>query len=331
MTTTANAPDSQPAPTISVVMSVYNGERYLAEAIDSILAQTFRDFEFIIVDDGSTDRSAKIIDYYAQRDPRVRSLRLAVNHGLASALNQGIAAARGEFIARMDSDDVSLPQRFQSQLDYLRAHPDIGVLGSAVHVVDEELQPSYSAEYAPQHALIAFNILTDLKTFCHPTVMLRRELLVTAGAYDDDYHYSQDIQLWSRLASRTRFANLSESLLLYRRHEQASSVKQDSQQRDRGLDARLAALQQLWTDAPEAKLRLLLSLQGGAFLRWREGLGFKRALRRLAQKMVAGGWIEPADKALLYAEIDRRVQLESPHLYRKLRHWIRYRIGRHFQ
>ena len=311
-------------------MSVYNGERYLAEAIDSILAQTFRDFEFIIVDDGSTDRSPKVINYYAQRDPRVRSLRLAVNHGLASALNQGIEAARGEFIARMDSDDVSLPQRLQTQLDYLRAHADIGVLGGTVHVVDKDLQPRYSVEYAPQHALIAFNILTDLKTFCHPTVMLRRELLVTAGAYDDDYHYSQDLKLWTRLASRTRFANLPEPLLLYRRHEGASGVKRFSQQSSRGLDARLAALRQLWRDAPEAKLQLLLALQGGAYLTWREGISYKRALRTLTQKMLVGGWIQPGDIPLLHAEIDRRMQVESPHLYRKLRHWFRYRIARHF-
>ena len=116
-------------PAVSVILSVYNGEKYLAEAIDSILAQTFSDFELIIVDDGSSDSTASIARAYAQRDSRIRFMQLARNMGLADARNHGIAAARGEFATMMDADDISLPQRLEKQVGFLRANPAIGGRG----------------------------------------------------------------------------------------------------------------------------------------------------------------------------------------------------------
>ena len=129
-------------PAVSVVMPVYNGEKYVAEAIESILAQTFTDFEFIIVDDGSRDRSPEIISDYERRDDRIRFLAFEQNKGRAAAKNLGIEAATGQYIAGMDSDDVSLPQRLEKQVDFLRANPDIGVVGACAPLTDENLNPS---------------------------------------------------------------------------------------------------------------------------------------------------------------------------------------------
>ena len=117
-------------PLVSVIMPVYNGEKYLAEAIDSILVQTFTDFELLIVDDGSQDNSAEIIRSYVKRDSRIRFFQQEQNEGSANARNRGIANAKGEFIAAMDCDDVSLPERLQKQVDFLESHPEIGALGT---------------------------------------------------------------------------------------------------------------------------------------------------------------------------------------------------------
>src|ERR1051325_1151561 len=117
------APDFSRPPTVSVLLPVYNAERYLESALQSVLGQTFSDFEVIAVDDGSKDNSKKILERFAANDPRIRVISRP-NTGIVGALNDGLAVARGEFIARMDADDVALPGRFQAQLDYLRGHPD---------------------------------------------------------------------------------------------------------------------------------------------------------------------------------------------------------------
>ena len=142
------------APLVSVVMPLYNGERYLAEAIESILSQTFADFEFIIVDDGSTDGSAGIIRDYAARDSRVKVKQLARNSGEAAARNAGIALARGQFVAGMDSDDISLPDRLRAQASFLENNPEVGAVGVHSRVVFEDAQPSYIREPEQGHALI---------------------------------------------------------------------------------------------------------------------------------------------------------------------------------
>ena len=127
-------------PLISVCMAVYNAERYVAEAVESILNQTFGDFEFLILDDGSTDGSLDILRRYAERDPRIR-LTSRPNQGLVASLNELVDQARGEFIARMDADDVSLPERFQREVDYLRDHPECVLVGSRVRLIDPDGDP----------------------------------------------------------------------------------------------------------------------------------------------------------------------------------------------
>ena len=119
-------------PRISVLMTAYNSQQYVAQAMESILNQTFSDFEFIIINDGSTDDTARIIRQYATRDSRIKFIDNKVNKGLISVLNQGLELCKGEYIARMDSDDISIPTRFALQLEYMDAHPDVGVLGGAI-------------------------------------------------------------------------------------------------------------------------------------------------------------------------------------------------------
>ncbi len=312
---------------ISVLMPVYNGERYLAEAIDSILAQTFNDFEFIIVDDGSTDGSAQIIRDYAQRDERIGFFQLASNQGISSALNRGIREARGEYIALMGHDDVCLPERLQTQFDYMKSHPHIGVLGGSLQLVDQQLTPLQVWNYPQQHALIAYRLLCRGSGFGDPATMMRRKLLIEVGGYQARPGSAEDLDLWVRLASRTRFANLPDVLMLYRRHERAISIEKGAALREEALAIKRAALRQLWHDMPEATLHRLSPL--GAKFSWKESLAVKRDLKRLIEKMIASNWIEPADRQMLLEEISRHVQVESPYLYRKLRQWFRYRIRRH--
>src|SRR6476661_6105481 len=127
--------ESRMTPPVSVLMPVYNAGRYVAEAVESILGQTYADFEFLIVDDGSTDRSRAILERYAARDPRIR-LVSRPNTGYAAALNELLGLARGELVARMDADDVALPERLLRQVNYLRAHPEVVCVGTAVHLID---------------------------------------------------------------------------------------------------------------------------------------------------------------------------------------------------
>jgi glycosyltransferase involved in cell wall biosynthesis len=212
-------------PPVSVVMSVYNGERYLAAAMDSILSQTFGDFEFIIINDGSTDRTADILRSYS--DPRVLVVEQA-NVGLTRSLNRGIALARGKYIARMDADDISLPERFARQMDFFDTHPTVGVVGTACRVVNEldkteqELHFPLSDEQLRPH-LIRGN------PFVHTSVMMRKSVLEAVGGYNEAYPFAQDYELWVRLAAHTQLANLPEVLVMRRFHWDAVSTTSNTE------------------------------------------------------------------------------------------------------
>ena len=205
-------------PAISVAMSVYNGERFLAPAIDSILAQTFGNFEFLILDDGSQDSTAAIIAGYAARDARIRPI-IRENRGLVASLNELLAEARAPLVARMDADDISLPERFEQQIGFLAGHPDHGVLGTRTTDIDEAGQ--VFALNLPEHPLTHEAFLQQIERngplLAHPTVMFRREVVLAAGGYHGAFRHCEDYDLWLRLAQRTRVANLPERLLCYRR------------------------------------------------------------------------------------------------------------------
>jgi glycosyltransferase involved in cell wall biosynthesis len=218
-------------PEISVVMPVYNAAAYLEEAVRSILGQTFRDFEFIIINDGSTDATASILKRYAGLDSRIR-LYHQENQGMMSALNRGCQLARGQYIARMDADDVSLPQRLQRQLEYLEGHPEIGIVGTWIFNIDES--GSVRGTWCPptNPKLLKW---TNFFGVCvsHSTVLMRRQVIEKLGFYRPDAVHAEDVDLWLRASSITEFGNVPEVLGKYRvwtgsTHQRGLQLRRDS-------------------------------------------------------------------------------------------------------
>lgn len=209
------------APRVSVVMSVHNGGQYLAEAIDSILSQTFTDFEFIIVDDGSSDLTFDTLAIYQKQDARIRAHHFEVRRGLSTALNFGIRLAHGCYIARMDADDISLPTRLQEQVLFLDGNPDVDICGTWVELFGARQGEKW--QHPTTHDFI-YSRMLFASAFAHPTVMLRTSsILETEMLYDEEVRYAQDYDLWSRAVSKLRMANLGRVLLRYRVHSQNAS------------------------------------------------------------------------------------------------------------
>lgn len=214
-------------PVVSVLMPVYNAERYVGEAVRSILEQTFSDFEFIVIDDGSTDRSGEQLAELAAGDSRMRLVRRP-NTGYLRALNEGLAYCSGEFVARMDADDVSLPERFERQIDYLRAHPDCLAVGCGMLRIDADGDPICAEPMPTAHEEIVARLLKGLGALPHPGAMIRREAIVAAGGYREAYYGAEDHDLWLRLADRGQLANLPEPLVKCRIHpENFTFVNED--------------------------------------------------------------------------------------------------------
>jgi glycosyltransferase involved in cell wall biosynthesis len=204
-------------PRISCVLAVCNGEAYLRESIQSIQAQTFLDWELIVVDDGSTDRTPQILDEFQREDVRIRIYRQG-KRGLVASLNHGIMMARGEYIARMDADDVSMPERFAIQLEYLDGHHDIGVCGSSIETFGAD--SSEVMEYPGDDGAIRCQLLFS-SSLAHPATMFRRNLILHHHLlYDEQAVHAEDYDLWVRASQHTRFANIPMVLLRYRIHPQ---------------------------------------------------------------------------------------------------------------
>lgn len=197
-------------------MPVHNGQSYLSEAIESVLAQTHHDFEFIIVDDGSRDASDAIISDYARRDSRIRTLRQE-QQGVASALNAGIARARASILARMDADDKAHPGRLACQFELLRLHPDVVAVGSAVVAIDESGVERGTLTYAPAVESVAQAIGLSA-VVCHPAAMVRLGPLRQAGGYRSEFEGAEDYDLWLRMLGAGRIVNVREPLLHHRLH-----------------------------------------------------------------------------------------------------------------
>jgi glycosyltransferase involved in cell wall biosynthesis len=196
-------------------MGVYNDSKYLGLAIESILSQTFSDFEFLIFDDGSTDGSAKILDEYAAKDPRVKIIHQQ-NIGLTKTLNKGIKMAKGEYIARMDSDDISLPERFKKQVAFLDGRPDVAVISTFTKVIDKNGNeigrhtPGTSHENIKKMSFFSGQL-------SHPAAMMRLSAIKEIGGYDEKVRYAQDYDLWLRVMRKYKVANIPEFLFLWRK------------------------------------------------------------------------------------------------------------------
>ena len=240
-------------PVVSVVMPVHNRILYCAEAIDSILSQTLADFEFIIVDDGSTDGTSAFLEWYGGLDARIRLFRNGVNRGVSASLNHGIAQARCDLVARMDSDDVALPERLERQVAFMARHPELLAAGTALRMIDARgilVGPPSKVETDPQ-------ALHSRPSLAHPTTILRRDAVLRAGGYRSAFDHAEDVDLWFRLGEIGMLGNAPEVLLHYRDH--GGNVHQTHRRRQAFL-AEMAALAAYrrrngWGDPVEAETR----------------------------------------------------------------------------
>ncbi|MDD3876092.1 MAG: glycosyltransferase family 2 protein [Bacteroidales bacterium] len=206
---------------ISVLMPVYNAGIYLKDAIESILNQTFREFEFIIIDDGSTDGSLDIIKSYT--DKRIRLIENGENIRLIATLNKGIELSEGKYIARMDADDISLPDRLQKQFAFMEAHPEIGLCGSYIRTIG--LEHNYDVHFKTTHDEIKFKLFFDTH-FPHPAAMIRKSVLIdNMLRFKKEFIHAEDFALWNEMAALTQLAVIPEILVHKRTHSEQISKK----------------------------------------------------------------------------------------------------------
>jgi glycosyltransferase involved in cell wall biosynthesis len=204
-------------PLISVCMPVHNAERYVCEAVESILAQTIGNFELLGLDDGSTDCSLRILQRLAELDPRIRLISRP-NKGLVTSLNELVDGARGGFLARMDADDIAMPERFEKQVDYLRTHPECAVVGCRVWETDADGDPVTEYPTLSDHEEIdAFHVRLRGPALLDPSVMMRRAAVQAIGGYRN-FAVSEEIDLYLRLAEQWRLGRVPDHLLKYRVH-----------------------------------------------------------------------------------------------------------------
>lgn len=209
-------------PRISVLLPVYNGQRYIRAAIDSVLSQTYRDFELLVIDDGSTDSTGRIVNSFD--DSRIRLVKNKKRLKLSGALNRGLDLARGPYVARMDADDVSFPDRLEIQSAYLDRYPGLGICGSHTHVFGMKKWEIHRAPLGRNH--VKAHMLFD-NPFVHPAVMLRKGFFDRYGLrYNGDYYPTEDYELWSRALNYFPGDNIDRVLLKYRLHA-ASMTRSD--------------------------------------------------------------------------------------------------------
>lgn len=213
-------------PLVSVIMPVYNSKKFVGLAIESILNQTYRNFEFIIINDFSTDNSLQIISSY--KDSRIKILNMNKNSGISKALNEGIKNAKGKYIARMDSDDISFSNRLERQVGFLESNKEYILCGSNYKIISSKNE----VELPEKHSLIKTNLLKNC-CVAHPTVVFKKEILVSNNIfYSEDKEPAEDYFLWTQLIQKGKFYNLQENLLDYRVHyQQISQSKKELQDR----------------------------------------------------------------------------------------------------
>ena len=319
------------APRVSVILTSFNNGKYLGEAIDSILAQEFGDYELILVDDGSEDDSVEIIQYYHQKDSRIRSVILDCNTGAAGARNRGFDIAHGEYIAYMDSDDVSLPTRLQNQVDFLDKTPEVGAVGVRVQRKNHDLSISGSIRKCPaDHGRIALNIFngSNLHVLAG-TMMIRRELLKSVGGWDETVRHNIEKGFLASLLfyTKCRFANLTETLYFQRVHDNNMSSTAISRDNfDAMVDVR-RQLRRLWGGVCDDALRRFRDLQENQRLSWNDRRLAKKDMNRIIETLVERDYVRPGDRPLMEADMNRRLERASPRRWQQFCHWRRKWIG----
>jgi glycosyltransferase involved in cell wall biosynthesis len=211
---------------VTVLLPAYNAEKYLADAVDSILKQTFSDFELLIINDGSTDKTLSILNSF--NDSRIRIIKHAENKGLIYSLNEGLNFSKSKYIVRMDADDIALPDRLKVQVDFMNQHQDISAAGSYYQIIGrEEIQKMPNSNDTIKVHMLFHTAMA------HPTIILRRDRFIDANyLFDQDFKHAEDYELWSRACVSLKFANIPQVLLKYRFHEEQVSTKFNKIQRD---------------------------------------------------------------------------------------------------
>jgi len=281
---------SNTTPRVSVLMPVYNASRYLAEAVESVLCQTWHDFELIVIDDGSTDDSLAILRRFEATDPRVR-LVTRPNTGYVIALNEMIGLARGTLLARMDADDACLPERFERQVAYMDAHPECVACGSRVLLIDSDGDPLRDMSLSTTHEQIdAAHLSGRGGEVAHPAAMIRAEAMRRVGGYRTDLSPAEDIDLFLRLAEVGRLANVPERLLRYRIHLQSVGHTRRALQRSnaaravRDAAARRGIPEATWAPGEESPLDPVAERTTWAW--WALSAGFRVTARKHAALVV---------------------------------------------
>ena len=228
-------------PAISVVMPVYNSAKYLPLAIESILDQTYSNFEFIIIDDGSTDASWDIIRRYSLKDKRIKAKRNPSNQGICRTLNRGLSQAKVGYIARMDSDDWSYPDRLEKQLAFMKSHPKVVICGGNIEVCDSNLKVKNYRNYPTSDKKIREKMLR-LNPFAHPAVLFRMDAFHKTNGYNPDLSGVEDYDLYFRIGKYGKFANISEKVLKLRTHPDSISSRTISKQARLNLYVRIKAI-----------------------------------------------------------------------------------------
>lgn len=216
-------------PQISVLLAVHNNAPYLAATLDSLLGQSFTNFELVIIDDGSTDDSLGILQAYAARDRRIR-LVAQDNRGIPVTRNRLIALAHADYVAVMDADDIALPQRLAQQYAFLQTHPDVVWVGGAFQLIDEAGRLLTTVTMATENSEIQRLLLAGHTSFLHPTALIRKSALTQVGGYDNTFTSGCDLDLWLKLSEVGAVANLPQPVVQYRVHSQSIGSRQQQQQ-----------------------------------------------------------------------------------------------------
>ena len=219
-------------------MPVYNCAKYLDVAIESILSQTFREFEFIIVDDASTDSSGTIIKKHLKKDNRIVFIPLKKHAGTSKVLNKGLSLSVGKYIVRMDADDYSYPDRLEKQFRFMESHKEVGVSGGAAEVCDEKLNRRYTRRYPVGDSELR-KIIFLYSPFAHPATIWSKKLLEELNGYDENILLSQDAELYFRIGAKSKFANLKDVLIKLRMHDKSSSIAKNRLQEKYAIYARI--------------------------------------------------------------------------------------------
>lgn len=257
---------------ISILMPVFNGERYLQETLDSLYAQTFQDFEIVIVDDGSSDSTASII--HAQKDERIRYYVNEKNQGIVYTLNRGLTLCNGKYIARMDADDLAMPERFQLQWDYMESNEDVVLLGTSINKFSESY--SFMDKRGGDDTQIRAKLVFDT-AINHPSAIFRNDTIKNNNLkYPFEYPHAEDYAFWYALSKYGKIANLNEVLIRYRMHGDNVSMRFNHLQYDTMNKIRIRILEDFWNRHGEKgkawmiSFRNLLSLQNIGYLEMRQ-------------------------------------------------------------